>query len=204
MNHTVMDWSEGLDTQSFSGLALLKAASAQGARAADILGRHQVLESLAAYDPEVVGTLPLAIGTPESDIDILCRVSDLAAFDAFADERFGGFDGYSRHLRNATRHVAEALVVCFDCEGLPIEIFATNGPTRTQYGFIHMLVEARILSVMGDAFANDVRALKQSGLKTEPVFAKLLGLAGDPYIALAELAELSPSELCERLDVPRN
>ncbi|WP_297023630.1 DUF4269 domain-containing protein [Thalassospira sp.] len=196
-----MDWSEELDTQSFSGVALLKAASPQGARAADILDRHRVLESLAAYDPEVVGTLPLAIDTPESDIDILCNASDLAAFGAFSDQRFGGFDGYSRRLRDATRHVPEALVVCFDCEGLPIEIFATNRPTRTQYGFIHMLVEARILSLMEDEFANDVRTLKQFGLKTEPAFAKLLGLPGDPYIALGELAELSPSELCERLDV---
>jgi len=203
-NHTVMDWPEGLDGNSFSGVARLANASPRGARAAEILDRHRLLDCLAAYQPEIVGTLPLAIDTPESDIDILCNVPDLAAFSEFSDRVLGHFDGYGLHQRPATSHVAAAVVVRFECEGLPVEIFATNCPTRSQYGFVHMLVEARILFVMGDEFASQVRALKQDGTKTEPAFARLLGLSGDPYIELAELVSLSPPQLCQRLGVSGN
>lgn len=201
MNQTVMDWPEGLDGKSFSGINRLLNVSKRGALAADILGRHRILDYLVAYDPEIVGTLPLAIDTPESDIDILCRTPDLAAFSEFSDRVFGHFDGYNLHQRPATNHIARALVVRFECDGLPVEIFATDCPTRTQFGFIHMLVEARILSLMGYEFADQIREMKKAGIKTEPAFARLLGLCGDPYIALAELVNLSPSRLCKRLGV---
>lgn len=153
---------------------------------------------LAPYSPEVVGTLPLAIDTPQSDIDILCHAPDLEAFGQWADQTFGDFDGYVTYQRDATRYVATAKVVRFDCDGLPIEIFATDCPSREQFGFIHLLVEARILWVMENDFARQIRELKIAGVKTEPAFAKLLGLKGDPYIALAELVSLSPLQLCER------
>ncbi|CAM3510361.1 DUF4269 domain-containing protein [Thalassospira profundimaris] len=203
-NHTVMDWPEGLDGNSFSGVTRLANASPRGARAAEILDRHRLLDCLAVYEPEVVGTLPLAIDTPDSDIDILCNAPDLTAFSELSDRVFGHFDGYRLHKRPATRHVAAASVVRFECDGLPVEIFATDCPTRSQYGFVHMLVEARILCVMGDEFAREVRALKQSGIKTEPAFARLLGLSGDPYIELAELVSLSPPQLCQLLGVGGN
>ncbi len=203
-NHTVMDWPEGLDGNSFSGVARLASVSPRGARAAEILDHHQLLDCLVAYQPEIVGTLPLAIDTPESDIDILCNAPDLTAFSELSDRTFGHFDGYRLHKRPATSHVAAALVVRFECDGLPVEIFATDCPTRSQYGFVHMLIEARILFVMGEEFASQVRELKQSGIKTEPAFAKLLGLSGDPYIELAELVSLSPPQLCQRLGVGGN
>ena len=204
MNQTVMDWPEGLDGNSFSGVTRLANASPRGARAAEILDHHRLIDCLVAYQPEIVGTLPLAIDTPNSDIDILCNAPDLTVFSEFSDRAVGHFDGYRIHKRPATSHVAAALVVRFECDGLPVEIFATNCPTRSQFGFVHMLVEARILFVMGDEFASQVRELKQSGIKTEPAFATLLGLSGDPYIELAELVSLSPSQLCQRLGISGN
>jgi hypothetical protein len=44
-----------------------------------------------------------------------------------------------------------------------------------------MLIEHRLLLKHGEAFKNKVIELKQNGLKTEPAFAKLLGIEGDPY-----------------------
>lgn len=200
MNQTVMDWPVHLCAQAFKGLGKLANASEQGAKAANIVRRYGVLESLAAFDPVIVGTLPLAIDTPSSDIDILCNVRDFDAFEAAAKNAFAPFDDFGIHARPATAHVPEARVVRFELEGLPIEIFATDRATTEQYGFIHMLVEGRILDVLGDAFANQIRDLKSQGIKTEPAFAKILGLKGDPYIVLAELAMLSPAQLSKLLD----
>jgi hypothetical protein len=47
-----------------------------------------------------------------------------------------------------------------------------------------MITEFRILQLRGEEFRHDIIALKKSGLKTEPAFASLLGLSGDPYEAL--------------------
>lgn len=63
-------------------------------------------------------------------------------------------------------------------------MFGQNQPVREQYGYLHLVKEAEILTIMGNDFRNDIIELKCSGLKTEPAFAKLLKLQGDPYTAL--------------------
>ncbi len=44
-----------------------------------------------------------------------------------------------------------------------------------------MIIEHKILSSKGDEFRAEIIRLKQDGLKTEPAFAKMLGLQGNPY-----------------------
>ncbi|MEQ8287783.1 DUF4269 domain-containing protein [Thalassospira sp.] len=199
MNQTVMDWPDELKPQGFYGLGRLKRASEKGAFVAESIIRNRIFENLANFNPVVAGTLPIAVDTVESDIDILCECSDLGAFKQIADHVFSGFDDYARHDRAPTRHVGQAVVARFTCDEIPFEIFATDCPTSEQFGFVHMVVEARILALLGDDFAQKVRALKQAGVKTEPAFAQILGLDGDPYITLAGLADLSPAELKDRL-----
>ncbi|MNO76159.1 hypothetical protein D3C76_672280 [compost metagenome] len=46
-----------------------------------------------------------------------------------------------------------------------------------------------------DHFRERIILLKTSGWKTEPAFAKALGLEGDPYEALLELEKLPRSAL---------
>ena len=51
-----------------------------------------------------------------------------------------------------------------------------------------MIIENDILKEKGLDFKQKIKQLKSDGLKTEPAFAKLLGLQGNPYIELLKLA----------------
>jgi hypothetical protein len=50
-----------------------------------------------------------------------------------------------------------------------------------------MITEYRILLEKGEAFRSQIVELKRQGMKTEPAFALLLGLEGDPYLELLKL-----------------
>lgn len=47
-----------------------------------------------------------------------------------------------------------------------------------------MLIEATILNKYGEDFRRKIIELKESGVKTEPAFAQLLELKGNPYEGL--------------------
>lgn len=47
-----------------------------------------------------------------------------------------------------------------------------------------MVAEWKILAEKGDSFKQKILELKRSGIKTEPAFAQMLGLKGDPYQAV--------------------
>ena len=62
------------------------------------------------------------------------------------------------------------------------------------------MIQARLLDLGGDALRIAIVALRRSGLKTEPAFARHLGIAGDPYIALLALEKIDDGGLRRLLD----
>ena len=55
----------------------------------------------------------------------------------------------------------------------------------------------RSLRIGGEPLRKKIRELKVSGLKTEPSFAKVLGLSGDPFLAFLELEDIDDDQLTE-------
>lgn len=164
----------------------------QAYRAWGALGLGTVLHD---FGPLITGTIPLDIDVANSDLDVCCEVA-LAAQDAFEAlvRRHYGYLPTFWVSRFASRGHA-AIVCSFSYEGLPVEVFGQALPTTQQYAFRHLVVEAAILEAGGEPWQAAVRQLKQRGLKTEPAFAQLLHLPGDPYEALLTLEGWSMAEL---------
>ena len=164
----------------------------QAYRAWDALGLATVLHD---YGPLITGTIPLDVDVAGSDLDVCCEVTPAAqaAFEALVRQHYGHLPGF-QVKRFASRGLA-AIVCGFSYEGLPIELFGQALPSTQQYAFRHLVVEAAVLAAGGEPWRAAVRHLKQRGLKTEPAFAQLLGLPGDPYEALLTLESWSAAEL---------
>ncbi len=67
-----------------------------------------------------------------------------------------------------------------------------------------MVVEDRILRLGGERTREEIVILKKSGLKTEPAFARYLGIYGNPYDELLKLEEYSDKKIRDMLDNIRN
>lgn len=155
-----------------------------------------VLERLAAFDPHVAGTPPLGLDLPSSDIDILCHAPDPAQFAGAVWRAFADRPGFAMwQWRGKDRPI----VARFHCADWVFELFGEARPVAEQLGWRHFRIEQRLLALGGAGFRDAVLALRRAGAKTEPAFAQLLGLAGDPYAALLSLEPLDDAALLQRI-----
>lgn len=150
-----------------------------------ILTKNQVLLKLKKFDPILVGTIPINIDIENSDLDIICSYSDKQDFYKLIIENFSNEKEFS--IRENPYLETLAIVANFFLDGFEIEIFGQTIPTRNQFAYRHMIIEYNLLNKYGELFRQQIIDLKREGLKTEPAFAKLLGLNGDPFIALLKL-----------------
>ena len=186
-----MDWRE---------TEYLRRGSDAQRRAHDTLRSLRLFERLRPYDPALVSTVCVGLDIAGSDLDIICRVPTAAAFGSLVEGAFGEQRAFRWWCR-----AADAWVARFDTVAYPVEIFAQPYPVETQYAWRHLDVMARLLAV-APGLRERVRARKRAGLGTEPAFAELLGLAGDPCEAVLALEAAGDDELaalCGRVDGDR-
>lgn len=157
-----------------------------------VIRELELLERLADYDPVVIGTPPLGIETGGSDIDIACSASNIDGFGQVAKESFGSCGDFNQRTLKNQEH--PALLTSFSHAGWVIEIFCQELPIGKQWGVRHFQVEQRLL-LLAPELRPAVQRLKESGLKTEPAFSRILGLTGDPYHALLDLETKSDAVL---------
>jgi len=144
-----------------------------------------IFEKLKIYNPILTGTIPIEIDVPNSDLDIICECKNHLEFSAFLLQQFANkndFRIYSKEQNGIESTIAE-----FRTENFTFEIFGQNIPTEEQNAYRHMIIEDRILKQKGAEFKLELIKLKSKGIKTEPAFAKLLGLNGDPYTELLKI-----------------
>ncbi|UGV28760.1 DUF4269 domain-containing protein [Rhodopseudomonas boonkerdii] len=165
----------------------------------DAIHRTGILDLLAPFDPHVVGTLPLGIALPASDIDIVCHAPDLNEIADLIWQTFRSAKGFVMY-----RWVVKGrpLIAQFEAEGWPFEIFAAADPVEDQAGWRHFKVEQRLLGLAGSVLHDRIMMFRMQGLKTEPAFAAALGLAGGPYESMNKLCDATDKELVEVLATP--
>lgn len=157
-----------------------------------LVGRLRLMERLKAFNPLVVGTIPLDIDVAGSDVDVICEASNLSSFVLHCQREFGEFRGFSSAIVDVRHEPSAVVTFVFD---LPFELFAQTRSSREQWGYRHFIIEQRLLALASDNFRQRIRALKQGGMKTEPAFAQLLGIEGDPYVELLQLEEQDDESL---------
>jgi len=166
----------------FEKIDYLKDGSARQKSAYQKLTKYRILEKLADFNPILAGTIPINIDIPESDLDIICHWTNKIEFINLLKKFF------SKELNFSLKEVKilneETVITNFRIDNFEIEIFGQNIPCKFQNAFKHMLIEYQILREKGEEFRQKVIELKMQGIKTEPAFAKLLNLIGDPYISL--------------------
>jgi len=180
---------------NWKDLRYLQAGNSRQQQAYAVLQTLELWSTLADFDPVLAGTIPLAIDTPASDLDVLCEVAPAAqqVFSHLLAARYGALPAF--RIRQHRIRGEDSIVCSFRYEDTEVEVFGQAVPTVQQFGFRHMLVEHAILQAGGETWRYAVRQLKEQGLKTEPAFAALLHLPGNPYESLLTLEGKTPAEL---------
>lgn len=166
----------------FSNIEYLKSGNQKQQEAFEILTQNKILSKLAEFDPILVGTIPINIDIENSDLDIICHWKNKINFTEKLNSVFGKENEFT--IREAIINEKESIIGNFKINDFEIEVFGQNTPTKDQNGYKHMIIEHEILQSKGENFRLEIIKLKQKGYKTEPAFAFLLGLKGDPYVEL--------------------
>ena len=106
-------------------------------------------------------------------------------------------------LTRGVVHNEPTTVASFFIDGFEIEVFGQAIPVEHQAAVVHLEVEHRLLQLAGESLRTAVRALKRAGLKTEPAFAQLLGLEGDPQEQLYSISAWTDDQLVDVLEAAK-
>lgn len=169
---------------NFLNIEYLKEGNERQKLAYQTLVTFSILEKLKVYSPILTGTIPINIDIESSDLDIICYWKEKQEFAHTLTSLFRSENDFQIH--EAIIEGKESVVCNFKLDDFEIEIFGQKTPTQEQNAYLHMLIEHQILKEKGEDFRLKVIALKRKGYKTEPAFAKLLNLKGDPYVTLLD------------------
>ncbi|WP_346937272.1 DUF4269 domain-containing protein [Clostridium sp.] len=191
-----------MKNKDFTNINYLKHGNIKQQNAYKVLKNLDIFNVLKKFDPILVGTIPINIDIENSDLDIACEVQDFEEFQKLVEDRYSMHHKF--HISNNSTDNEIILTVNFYVEGIEIEIYAQSLNSCKQNGYRHMVVEDRILRLGGERTREEIVILKKSGLKTEPAFARYLGIDGNPYDELLKIEEYSDKKIRDMLDNIRN
>lgn len=153
------------------------------------IAKSKILHHFKEYNPLIAGTFPLAINVEGSDVDVLLEVLDFEVLSESLKAHYGHCAGFE--ITFAEVDSLQTLICHFTFDQVPFEVFAQYKSPVRQTAYRHFLIEERLLKLHGELFREQVLKTRMNGLKTEPAFAEVLKLKGDPYQALLDLQKKS-------------
>lgn len=177
--------------RNWQNISYLKYGNERQLKAYNCLSEINIMNILNDYSATLVGTIPIEIDVDTSDLDIICEVYNFKSFE----ERL--IVNFAKHEEFKIAYEKNVLTCNFNVDGFAIEIYATDIPVYRQNAYRHMLIEDRLLNFYGLHFKAKIIALKKQGIKTEPAFAKLLKLTGNPYQELLKFESQTDAQLPE-------
>jgi hypothetical protein len=170
----------------FKDITYLNTGSPLQQKAYAVLTQSKILYHLQPFHPILTGTMPLDIFSDgKSDLDIVCEAASLESVENVLRTHYGKETGFS--LQRKEVRATDTLLCNFMLQGFPVEIFSQTIAIAEQWAYRHMAIEYALLEKYGETFKQEIIRLKRQGIKTEPAFALLLKLSGDPYEALLQL-----------------
>ena len=167
-------------TETFDNIEYLKSGTERQKQAYSVLTENEVLQKLKPFSPILVGTIPINIDIESSDLDIICYWTDKNEFIFSLKKLFGNIADFE--IRENQSH--NSVITNFILQDFEIEIFGQDIPVKEQFAYRHLIIENDLLIEKGDDFRKQIIELKKQGYKTEPAFALVLGLKGNPYLEL--------------------
>lgn len=183
--------------QNWRDISYLLRGSPRQRAAYNTIRKLQLPQELKEYDPILIGTIPIGVDLPQSDLDFACYAPNLRKFETFLRQKYGRCENFVT-MRKEIRG-KEALIGRFLYQQFSIELFGQNCPSESQDGYRHMIIEHRILQLSNEHTRLKIKRLRNSGKKTEHAFAEVLKLEGDPYLALLAIADEDDTSLLARL-----
>jgi len=174
-------------------ITYLKLGNERQKNAYSVLNKLKISKILREYNPTLVGTIPIEIDISESDLDIICEVYELEEFEELVIKSFNKYDNF--HIERQTVKGLLTSIAYFGYSNFLIEIFGQPKSVIEQNGYRHMIVEKKLLEISGESARKQIIKLKESGLKTEPAFAKYFNLKSNPFDELLKLSRLDKKEL---------
>lgn len=172
----------------FENIAYLKSGSPIQLQAFNILTDSKILYHLEPFKPVLTGTLPLDLFIQgKSDLDIIIQSDRLQIMEQRLLDTFASKKKLSIKLMMMRKR--PTLLCRFMQQNFPVEIFCQPVPVKQQLAYRHMIIEHWLLQTHGEKFKKKILDLKKEGVKTEPAFAQVLNLEGDPYDALLKFED---------------
>ncbi|EPC8417558.1 DUF4269 domain-containing protein [Bacillus wiedmannii] len=170
----------------FTSITYLQSGNEKQQKVYDVLNKLNIMEDLTLYSPVLCGTIPIRIDTLQSDLDIVMEVHNFDVFEQEMRSLYGSYEGFK--IKKKKIKTTESIKVNFEFEGFKFELFAQPKPVRNQNAYRHMIVEQMLL-IQHPHIREEILRLKENGLKTEPAFAQVLNIDGDPYEGLILLGQ---------------
>ncbi len=131
-----------MDTaQNLSSYGCLVTGTPRLQQAEAVLTDLRLLDDLRVFTPMLIGTIPIGVDIPSSDLDIACYAPDLVHFAQTVRQLYVIFPNFSLHGKSIRG--VDSVIVNFQHGGFEIQLFAQPQPVENQYGYRHMLIEAR-------------------------------------------------------------